>query len=69
MIDEYFNKLGFVNYYKHRRDVSQRRSDDVECLASHPKNGIKTDPMSLFNLSICQTLTVLCNPYKKGKAM
>ena len=26
MIDEYFNKLGFVNYYKHRRKVSQRRS-------------------------------------------
>ena len=37
--------------------------EGVGCLASHPK------PMSLFNLSICHTLTVLYNPYKKGKSM
>ena len=42
MIDEYFNKLGFVNYYAHRRDVSQRRSGGLAtCIKKKWLNYIK----------------------------
>ena len=61
-----------INYSEIDKNTSiKNRIENVEWLASHPKTvqWDKTKPLSLFSLSICQTLRVLCNPYKKGKSI